>query len=790
MTVRVASVRRTTIRVTVGVGTAVAAFVASGVLSLPAPVIQGVATASGAAVSASGTLMLPAPRLQGTAALGPAPVTALGTLSLPAPTIQGTATAGVAPVVASGSLALPVPVVQGTAVSGIVTNSVFADDAMVQQIIDPAMVIGTRTLVNAVSGSQTRGNSELHIHDGNERYTVPLHVHMENTTAAEDHIPGGQCMSSLGHSIQTCQRHQDARGGGIRVSLSPITNRASLEHWSDWFPFGTGVYSANSYSKPIRLSDNVIRVFQRGNVGVTSTSPQRMVTCTEASLLAGAPSFTSTELCRNPGNRTYGTYRQSPVNPDRIYVALIPANAGEGSAPVYCFYLELVAGVLKPFRMNGTEILAGFGFDVTTELTGTCIARSDASNIVCDMMIGPDGHPRIIEANGPGGFATTHTYRHLRFTGTSWADSAAIPGNPAQTNLPDAIGQLGGADFDGRDCTRYAIATDGASFKEIRIYQMDEATGIATLVENATPSPPRHQFRPFSPTNYQFDFQWGWVDRISFTDFTTYEGALIKRGFGVVRDVDAADPAGFEAETDAAVARMTTAPTAVVKRRINEWMREMKACPASGINHLTNAKIVRFYGAADEQAAMIPYVAPLTTPTKVGAVVTTAFKGTRGPTNSDYWNDVDYSTLTGLNANSMVIATFHQPSATLTGEAISWVSGTNGILITNSGGGQVRVNGTPDAIASGSPAAPNCGFSTIGVRDSLTRCRNFTDGIVRATVTSSGDGTIATGNRVIGKNSGINHLGTYVGPYVNDNAVRGLNNIYYRHARRMKSLVI
>lgn len=401
---------------------------------------------------------------------------------------------------------------------------------------DPrAIVTGERILVGSITGTAANGDIRITQFSGGSASTFELHSNLE----LDDHdnpalleLPGGKFAAFY------C-KHTDTSGLRYRVTSSP----RSIAAWE------TEVLIPNygvevSYAKPFILSDGIIRIFQRSSVN--PTRPYHMIKATAASISGGGTSWTRTSVIQATGQRPYGILRQ---NGDRIDFLMTNGHPNETVTSLYHIYMQLVGGVEKWYKSDGTEITSGYPIDPSTQ--GTLIQNATGGR--CwnwDIRLGGDGKPRVLATRYPSSTGARDVpfsdieYWHYRWTGSAWTGFRIAS---SQISLyANENHYAGGMCFDANDITTVYLSLVVSGKYEISEWLINEGAQTISKVRDITTGSSYHNIRPYSPDNYTSALGVIWCYG-AYTTYTNYE--LAPWYFPCSHSVAVAAPTHFSVPT-------------------------------------------------------------------------------------------------------------------------------------------------------------------------------------------------------------------------------------------------
>jgi hypothetical protein len=354
-----------------------------------------------------------------------------------------------------------------------------------------------------------------------------------------------------------------------------------------------------SYSKPVYLSaDGYVRNFFRSGSSALVTMPQKMSKALATDVEAGTAAWVNSSIFQATNQRTYAHCVGNGV--DRIDFFVTDGHPNEIATSVYHFYMQVIAGVERYFKSDGTEILAALPFEVSTNAT----LIDDTTGGRCwnwNIKLGADGKPRVLftkypSSTGARGVAFTDVeYWHGRWTGSAWVKTRLATGQIslyAQENH-----YAGGLCFDGNTTDtiyqcRVVNPTDKYSLSE---WTFNETTAVATKVRDISTDQNFHQFRPFSAVGHGDDavvfFLYGRYT--TYADYATSMRYAAKQGY--VRPAYSFT----NAEATAAFAAMTAPQTDRDKFLVDNYISALKR------NGLWTWDILHILALADSQASTI-----------------------------------------------------------------------------------------------------------------------------------------------------------------------------------------
>jgi hypothetical protein len=448
-----------------------------------------------------------------------------------------------------------------------------------------------------VGSISSAGDVNLHKMQNDVVWTKRLKTALEvddHDDAAMLKLPGGRLAAFYSkHATGT-------EGFHYAVTKNPLPDTQSLN---------TEVIVANgglptSYAKPSLLStDGYVRNFFRSDT-VPNTMPQKMMKALATDVEAGTATWALSTIFQVTNQRPYVHTVDNGV--DRVDFFLTNGHPNEVATSLYHCYMQVIAGVERYFKTDGTEIVSGLPIDPTVSCTlvdNTTGGRVWNWNI----KLGADGKPRVLFTKYPSSTGardivfTDVEYWHGRWSGSAWVKTRLATG---QISLyANENHYAGGLCFDGNTTdTIYQCRVNASTEKyALSEWTFDEGTATATKVRDISTDQTFHQFRPFSPVGHGDDavvfFLYG-----SYTTYQTYNTNMrYAAKSGYVRP--AYSPVNTEAS--AVIAAFTTTPTSTRKFLIDNLISQLKS---NGI--WSNLDVFYMLAAADAQAGTINWINP------------------------------------------------------------------------------------------------------------------------------------------------------------------------------------
>lgn len=553
---------------------------------------------------------------------------------------------------------------------------------------------------STVSGTTSGGNIELHRLASGVRDTFLLsgeHGVDDHNNASIIVLSTGQLAVFYSSHTDTCTR--------VKVSLAAAPG---IGGFGPEIQIAATATKSTSYSHPFLLNDGNIYLFRRDNLDTAGGRQQQLCVDSEAALLAGTATFaTKTDILYNSdgtGQRPYAKYVQNGA--DRIDCFTSNGHPGEMTTgtSIYHMYMKLSAGTLKYYQSDGTEILAAKPLDVASNLTAIQTTGTSANKSwTFDIRIGADGNPRCLSTRYPTAPATSSTiiidieYWHHRWSGSAWVNTRISQNNISLYGTQQFYAP--GLCFDGNDTSIIYMAENdaGTGIAEIKKYRFNESGATLSLVFTSTTASANSNIRPYSPAGHGTNdaLVWARASGAAYSDYTNYEMDVYV--LGSVSD-RLPTPAGYEAETDTLVARMSVAPSTTRKNVINRRIKKLKTGPYSGSNLWGKLAANYVFQAHDAQAMLLNWIGATNDLTVTGSPTRTANQGLKGDAGGTAY-------LSGPAPNA-VGAPFSQSDAhisafygLMTGTGSAMRRSTSGppVLINTGAGGQnclLRVNTT------------------------------------------------------------------------------------------------
>lgn len=380
--------------------------------------------------------------------------------------------------------------------------------------------IGGNLYLGAVTGTATGGDAIMTQRIGAVSTTRTIFSNFEVDAHADVtllQLPGGRLMTLASkHSSETA-------GLRYKVSTNPLP---------DTSVFNSTVTISNggvttSYTKPYLLSDGIVRVYFRS--GGSTTRPYNVAKAPATNIEAGTATWAVTSVIQTTGARPYVKNEQDG---DRIHWFVTNGHPNEVATSLYHFYMELIGGVERYFKSDGTEIVAALPFDPVAE--ATLIQNTvGGTNWNWDITVGADGRPRVLATRYPSAAGaaiprdvpqTDIEYWHYRWTGAAWTGFKLVGGQFGLYLAENCY--VGGLVFDALDATRVFAAISINGVYEMVEWSINEALQTKTLVRTITANSPFNNIRPRPVFNYApGGYRAVWM-RGRFTTYTDYDTAL------------------------------------------------------------------------------------------------------------------------------------------------------------------------------------------------------------------------------------------------------------------------
>lgn len=315
-----------------------------------------------------------------------------------------------------------------------------------------------------------------------------------------------------------------------------LSNLANFETvggsgWSAEQNRGTG--HTYSYQSPLLLSQDTSRqwlFFRRWTTGGGARRALSWWTVTNWATVPASFAASYVDVLTNNADNAWPYYQIRGNGVDRIDVITtdVPQNVGQSS--VFHFYMKLdESNVLKYYKTDGTEITASLPFT-----TAECTPVYDGSSVrawVSDVILGPDGHPRLLwpkYVNNTNG--TEIEYWLSRWTGSAWTSSKLCDGGQGFDGTPYWYHR--GIEFNPDDPAKIVMARDDSGTGTVEEWVSSDGCqtySLSRTLRSTASGGAAPLARPVGIAGSPGDVNYIWHEG-TFTSFVDYETSLVGAG--------------------------------------------------------------------------------------------------------------------------------------------------------------------------------------------------------------------------------------------------------------------
>ena len=355
----------------------------------------------------------------------------------------------------------------------------------------------------------------------NESTGETVRMALINTGEIDDHNNGGLII--LGDELVCFGNTHNTTTIRYRV-LSSLAQFADIGAWSADTQVATGL--SRAYMNPMALTKDTSKQWLWSRRYLETGGAKRALGFETTADMTAVPATYSARVnvCVNTETDNawpYWNVRSNGYDRVDVIVNQVPQNLGQSS--VYHFFARIDNDlVMRYYKTDGTEITASLPFNVADHATLVYDGSSQRS-WVSDVMLGADGHPRLLWPKLINNDGSQHEYWHSRWTGSAWVNSKIVDGGQGFSPYPWWYHRC--HVFDANDATRVYACRTAASVDYVEEYRTADNGATWSkyrTLRDSSVAGARPFARPVSPRNHVGALSVIWHEG-TFSNFNSYD---------------------------------------------------------------------------------------------------------------------------------------------------------------------------------------------------------------------------------------------------------------------------